>query len=184
VSAAAAGYGLFHVANSMSARHANLFLAPGPDTPPVFMNRGVNGIDGTVSTFLGELTATRAAGLLLIGDEAMLHDITGLEAAREALRGTICVMNNGGGSLFDLFGLPSLPDHRRLIRNPTSVKFAGVADAFGLSHVRCESAPALRAALRDAARADGLLLVEMMVPPGSLARDLPAMIGRISAARG
>jgi 2-succinyl-5-enolpyruvyl-6-hydroxy-3-cyclohexene-1-carboxylate synthase len=180
VSGAAEGYGLFHVANSMSARHANLFVAPGPGALPVFMNRGVNGIDGTVSTFLGEVAATGARGLLLIGDEAMLHDITGLEAAREALRGTICVMNNGGGSLFDLFGLPSLPDHRRLIRNPTTVRFAAIAEAFGLTYVRCESAPALRAALREATQAHGLRLVEIMVEPGSLARDLPAMIARIA----
>jgi 2-succinyl-5-enolpyruvyl-6-hydroxy-3-cyclohexene-1-carboxylate synthase len=78
----APGYPLFHIANSMSARHANLFVGPRETPQRVFMNRGVNGIDGNVSTFLGELAGTRIPGLLLIGDQAMVHDMNALEAAR------------------------------------------------------------------------------------------------------
>jgi 2-succinyl-5-enolpyruvyl-6-hydroxy-3-cyclohexene-1-carboxylate synthase len=169
----APGYPVFHIANSMSARHANIYLSPRPALQRLFMNRGVNGIDGTVSTFLGELAGIGMPGLLLIGDQAMVHDMNGLEGARVGgLTGTICVMNNAGGSLFDLFGLPLLPDHARLIRNPTTVNFEGMAAAFGLPYGRCTSLAGLRAALAEDPLPERIRILEMAVPAGSLLRDI------------
>lgn len=170
---AATGYPLLHIANSMSARHANLYLGPGDTPQRIMMNRGVNGIDGTVSTFLGELAGASVPGLLLIGDQAMVHDINGLEAARVGhIRGTICIMNNAGGSLFDLFGLNQLPDHGRLIRNPPGVNFEAVAAAFGQPYRRCTDIAQLGEALAEEPAPGQVRIVEMVVPSGSLLRDI------------
>jgi 2-succinyl-5-enolpyruvyl-6-hydroxy-3-cyclohexene-1-carboxylate synthase len=170
---AAAGYPLLHIANSMSARHANLYIGPGDRLQRIMMNRGVNGIDGTVSTFLGELAGANVPGLLLIGDQSMVHDMNGLEAARvHGVTGTICIMNNEGGSLFDLFGLNQLPDHGRLIRNPPGVNFEAVAAAFALPYRRCAGIEPLREALAEEPAQEQVRLVEMVVPPGSLLRDI------------
>jgi 2-succinyl-5-enolpyruvyl-6-hydroxy-3-cyclohexene-1-carboxylate synthase len=170
---AASFYPLLHIANSMSARHANLYIGPGDAPQRIMMNRGVNGIDGTVSTFLGELAGAGEPGLLLIGDQAMVHDINGLEAARVGgITGTICIMNNAGGSLFDLFGLNQLPDHGRLIRNPPGVNFEAVAAAFARPYRRCTDIPELSAALAERPTPGRVRIVEMVVPPGSLLRDI------------
>ncbi len=172
---AAPSYGMVHIANSMSARHANLFFAGETTQQHTWMNRGINGIDGTVSTFLGELAGCGVHGLLLIGDQAMLHDLSGLEAATlPGLCGTICIVNNRGGSLLDLFGLNRVPDHERLIRNPTRIDFAAAAAAFGLPHIRCDSAADLGRALVPPET--GVQIVEAMVPPGSLLRDLDGLM--------
>lgn len=174
---AASGYGMVHIANSMSARHANIFMDGQPDRQHVFMNRGINGIDGTVSTFLGELYAVGEPGLLLTGDQAMMHDMTGLQAADlPGLRGTICIVNNRGGSLLDLFGLNRVPNHERLIRNPTRVDFSAVAAAFGLAFERCTTEQDLRRALAVPER--GVRIVEAMVPPDSLLRDIDILLRR------
>jgi 2-succinyl-5-enolpyruvyl-6-hydroxy-3-cyclohexene-1-carboxylate synthase len=171
----ASGYALFHVANSMSARHANLFVGSGP-AQTITMNRGVNGIDGTISTFVGEVAGAGAPGLLLIGDQAAVHDMSGLEASRIAgVRGTICIVNNQGGSLLDLFGLDQLPGHGRLIRNPTTASFAAMAAVFGLPYQRCDSAAALRSALEAPLPPTGLQVIEAAVPAGSLLRDLQVL---------
>jgi 2-succinyl-5-enolpyruvyl-6-hydroxy-3-cyclohexene-1-carboxylate synthase len=169
----APGYPLFHVANSMSARHANIYVGPHEALQRIFMNRGVNGIDGTVSTFLGELAGSGVPGLLLVGDQAMVHDMNGLEAARVGgLTGTICVMNNEGGSLFDLFGLPQLPGHARLIRNPTNVSFEAMAAVFGQPYRRCTTVEAVRAVLAEEPLHGRIRIIEMSVPAGSLLRDI------------
>ena len=178
----AGGHGLFHVANSMSARHANLFVGGGPAPQIITMNRGVNGIDGTVSTFIGATLGARTPGLLLIGDLASVHDMSGFEATRiPGLRGTICVVNNHGGSLLDLFGLDALPGHQRLIRNPTTANFAALAAVFGLAHIRCESMEELRAALAESPLDAGVRVIEAATPAGSLTRDLPALYRGMAA---
>ncbi|MCX4162926.1 MULTISPECIES: 2-succinyl-5-enolpyruvyl-6-hydroxy-3-cyclohexene-1-carboxylic-acid synthase [Paraburkholderia] len=171
---AADGYELLHVANSMTTRHTNLLLEA--HDLQVYSNRGVVGIDGTNSTFIGELHGSQSRGLLLIGDQTFLHDLSGLEASRIAgLRGTICVTNNSGASLFDVLGLgleKTLPDYTRLVRNPPGYRIGPAAAAFGLQHVRCESLQALQQALADAKSAEGLQVIEMVVPADSLRRDI------------
>ena len=47
-----------------------------PRTAPTYSNRGVNGIDGVVSTALGVAVGARALGL--VGDITMLHDVSAL----------------------------------------------------------------------------------------------------------
>jgi 2-succinyl-5-enolpyruvyl-6-hydroxy-3-cyclohexene-1-carboxylate synthase len=140
-------------------------------------NRGANGIDGTVSTFLGALAGGAGRGLLLIGDQAMQHDLGGLEATKLAgLHGTICVVNNSGSSLLSLFGLAGVPEHGRLVRNPPALRLEGAAAAFGLPFRRCDGADALRDALAEGAVRPGVRLVEAVVPPGALAGDLQRLL--------
>jgi 2-succinyl-5-enolpyruvyl-6-hydroxy-3-cyclohexene-1-carboxylate synthase len=172
----ASGFPLFHVANSMSARHANMYIGPRDAPQRVLMNRGVNGIDGTVSTFLGELAGCGEPGLLLIGDQAMVHDMNALEAARvQGVSGTICIMNNEGGSLFDLFGLNQLPGHGRLVRNPSGANFEAVAAAFGQPYRRCTDVASLREMLVETPEPGQIRIIEMAVSAGSLLRDIDAL---------
>ncbi|WP_266159892.1 2-succinyl-5-enolpyruvyl-6-hydroxy-3-cyclohexene-1-carboxylic-acid synthase [Dyella silvatica] len=168
------GYDFVHIANSMTTRHANL-LMPAAEQD-VYSNRGVLGIDGTLSTFIGELHGAASRGLLLIGDQTFLHDLSGLEATRiPGLRGTICVTNNSGAALFDVIGveLDSVaPGFKAMIRNPPGYRIGPAAAAFGMAHTRCESIEELQQALAQARSAEGVQVIEMVVPADSLRRDV------------
>ncbi|GAA3320145.1 hypothetical protein GCM10020331_029930 [Ectobacillus funiculus] len=66
-------------------------------------NRGVNGIDGTVSTALGASTHYEPL-VLVLGDLSFYHDLNGLLAAKlHNLNATIVVINNDGGGFFSFF---------------------------------------------------------------------------------
>ncbi|MDQ6942079.1 MAG: 2-succinyl-5-enolpyruvyl-6-hydroxy-3-cyclohexene-1-carboxylic-acid synthase, partial [Candidatus Eremiobacteraeota bacterium] len=130
---AAEDFPVFHLSNSMAVRLGNLLCGPRASAQRIFANRGVNGIDGTIASFLGEAIGANGCGLLLIGDQAMLHDLSSLAAVKPSgARGCICVINNGGGALFDLLG-STVPGFHETVRDiPTGVDFGAASAAFGL----------------------------------------------------
>lgn len=169
IACAAPGFDLTLLANSMPVRLGNLFCEPSPDAHPILCNRGVNGIDGTLSTFFGALAGHGGRGLAILGDQAMLHDLASLEPLPERrLDGCICLFNNKGPGIFDLSIWPEDADLRDRLRRRTTVDFAPIAAGFGLAYERAGDAGALAAALERAARRDGLSLVEADLPEDSL----------------
>jgi len=162
-----AGFDLLQLGNSMSIRHADMF-DDGAARRRVLSNRGVCGIDGTVGSFLGAARSGCEAGLLVLGDLALLHDLPALATAQRH-RGCacLCVIDNAGGAIFDFLPLAARADYEVAIRNPHQVDFGLVAAGFGLPHWRVEDAQGLRAALDAARRHDGASLVEVKVPAGS-----------------
>jgi 2-succinyl-5-enolpyruvyl-6-hydroxy-3-cyclohexene-1-carboxylate synthase len=151
------GFAFVHLASSMAIRHANLHLPP--TSRAVHSNRGVNGIDGTLGTFLGLARGHGARGLLLIGDLAFLHDLPALAAAGLG-RGAIVLLNNGGGGIFDFLPVAQVPGYRQLIRTSHERTFGAAADLFGLVYHACRQESELAAALDAASHGDGLHLIE------------------------
>lgn len=98
---------LMYVGNSLPIREWDL-AAVRRGSRVVQANRGVNGIDGQLSTFLG-LLPPGGEGWALVGDLTTLYDLTSpwaLAADPEA-RVRIVVLNNGGGKIFSrLFKSP------------------------------------------------------------------------------
>jgi 2-succinyl-5-enolpyruvyl-6-hydroxy-3-cyclohexene-1-carboxylate synthase len=169
-------FNFLHLGNSMAVRHGNLFCRPSARTQRIFANRGVNGIDGTISTFLGELAGLGGCGLLLMGDLSFLHDLPALEACKAPnMRGAICVLNNGGGALFDLLDCHEMADYTRIMRNPCNLNFEDIASAFRIDYRRCEDRGQLEAALSEVLSNHGLTLIEVCVPPDSLHRELTGL---------
>ena len=177
----APGFDLLHLGNSMAIRHGNLYCAGAEAAQKIMVNRGVSGIDGNIATFLGELRGIGGRGLLLIGDLAAAHDLTGLEATRLAgLGGAICIMNNGGGALFDLLSVSEMPDYERVVRNPMALDFRAIASAFHIPFKRCTTEDELSASLREAPHQSYVSIIEMCVPEKSLKSDLPPMLWSIT----
>jgi 2-succinyl-5-enolpyruvyl-6-hydroxy-3-cyclohexene-1-carboxylate synthase len=171
------GFAALHLASSMAVRYGNLHLLPASERRPVFSNRGVNGIDGTLGTFLGELEALRVPGLLLIGDLACLHDLPALALAPQPWRrGAIVVLNNDGGGIFDFLAVAKMPQYRELVRTPHGRDFAGIAAQFGLVYTAVADDASLRRALDAAASGWDLHLIECRVAGGDAVARHRALI--------
>lgn len=118
------------VSSSMPVRDLEWF-APARDGVRVFSNRGVNGIDGVVSTAVGVALSSRAPTALLIGDIAMLHDSNGLlNLIRRDVQMKIIVVDNEGGGIFSF--LPQAESlegsqFEQLFGTPHSVDFESLA---------------------------------------------------------
>jgi 2-succinyl-5-enolpyruvyl-6-hydroxy-3-cyclohexene-1-carboxylate synthase len=162
------GFAFLHLGNSMSIRHADLLYDTRPNHQAVYANRGVWGIDGTVSTFLGEARARGDAGMLVLGDQAFLHDLPALATAqRITTPACVCVIDNGGGAIFDFLPLAQLRGYETAIRNPYTFDTSRMASAFGLSHARASNRAELRAALDTACMHAGVTVLEVRVEPSS-----------------
>ena len=133
----------------------------------VHANRGLAGIDGTVSTATGiALAAARGEGSgttrVLMGDLALLHDAGALLVPLpEGLRVHVFVGNDGGGTIFDdleVAATANPDDFATVMRTPHRADFAALAAAGGWAYRRATT----RAQLDDALTApEPLLLVEV-----------------------
>ena len=111
--------------NSLAIREWDLAAPRVASGREFFANRGVNGIDGLVSTALGLAGSGRPCAAL-IGDLSALYDMAGLWPA--PLCGgediTMAVINNGGGKIFDrMFGSAAF-------LNGHALRFRGWAEMF------------------------------------------------------
>ncbi len=116
------------LSSSMPIRDVDAFATHGQPLR-VFTNRGVNGIDGVTSTALGVAAGTGRPTALLIGDVALLHDLSGLLIARRhALSLTLVVVNNDGGGIFHFLPIADRTPHfEELFGTPHGVDLAHVA---------------------------------------------------------
>ncbi|RDU96743.1 2-succinyl-5-enolpyruvyl-6-hydroxy-3-cyclohexene-1-carboxylic-acid synthase [Trinickia dinghuensis] len=170
------GFAFMHLANSTPIRHADLLYATRAKPQAVYSNRGVWGIDGTLGTFVGEAHARGDAGLLLVGDLAFLHDLPALALAqRLATSACLCVINNGGGAIFDFLPLSRRPHYDVAVRNPHAFDAEHIAAGFGLPYALADNIESLRAALDAACAHPGASVVEVRVPPGSALAGMRAV---------
>lgn len=149
----------------------------------VVSNRGVAGIDGTVSTALGAALAHRGPTYALLGDLTLLHDMTGLVVGPgEPLPGlTIVVLNDDGGGIFELLE-PGEPAHaqafERVFGTPHGVDLAALAAATGVGYARCD-VDGVAAAV---APAPGLRIVEVRAERATLRAGHAALRAAVGAA--
>lgn len=137
-------------------------------TAPVFANRGVNGIDGVVSTALGVAAGERA--LALVGDLTMLHDVSALVEGLGVAGGScvLVVADNRGGGIFSFLSQATAIDRDRfeqLFGTPRPHDLEVVAGAFGHASTTVATLDELRAAVDKGLATDGLSVVVARVPP-------------------
>ena len=100
-----------HYANSSAIRLANIYAEH-----PVFCNRGVNGIEGSLSTAAGFSCVTDDKVFCVIGDLSFFYDQNALW--NQNLRGNlrILLLNNGRGGIFNMLpGLEQSPARDKLV---------------------------------------------------------------------
>ncbi|WP_104525619.1 2-succinyl-5-enolpyruvyl-6-hydroxy-3-cyclohexene-1-carboxylic-acid synthase [Blastococcus atacamensis] len=119
----------------------------------VLANRGVAGIDGTISTAVGAALVHGGPSFALMGDLTFLHDLTGLllgEGEREPDL-TVVVPDNDGGGIFaqlepgqDRYAA----DYRRVFGTPHGRDLVAVAQSLGWAASRVSAPEELSTALR------------------------------------
>lgn len=145
-------------------------LVPGKRIP-VFANRGLSGIDGTIATATGVALAADGDGRagmtrVVLGDLALLHDAgsLALPPGEEAPRLQVIVGDDGGGTIFDSLEVAGTADAAlvdRVLYTPQRVDLAALAAAYGWAHRRATT----RAELEDALSAPGApVLIEVPLP--------------------
>jgi 2-succinyl-5-enolpyruvyl-6-hydroxy-3-cyclohexene-1-carboxylate synthase len=148
----------------------------------VVANRGLSGIDGTVSTATG-LALDGGFVRVLVGDLAFLHDLNALLVppgeARPRLQ--VVVLNDDGGGIFGLLeqgeraarGAADAAVFERLFGTPHGADVRALCAGYGVAHRQVTSAEALRSALGEPA--PGTSVVEVRTSRAGL-RELHARI--------
>lgn len=163
--------GLLVVGASNPVRDLDLMATPHPagERRLVLANRGLAGIDGTVSTAIGAALARRdsSRALAYVGDVTFLHDMTALVLGPQEPRPdlTVVVANDDGGSIFATLeqGAPAYADRfERLFATPHGVDLAALCAATRTPHLRVSSLLELEHAL--ASPNGGIEVVEAVVP--------------------
>ncbi|MCU1473488.1 2-succinyl-5-enolpyruvyl-6-hydroxy-3-cyclohexene-1-carboxylic-acid synthase [Amnibacterium sp.] len=137
----------------------------------VIANRGLAGIDGTISTALGVAAgidpAVRAGTVrVLLGDLALLHDAGALLRTPDepAPRVQVLVGNDGGGTLFDSLEVAGTADPAafdRVLLTPRPVELEALAAAYGWAYQRVTTRGDLDRALTAPPRGPSLLEVPL-----------------------
>jgi 2-succinyl-5-enolpyruvyl-6-hydroxy-3-cyclohexene-1-carboxylate synthase len=127
-------------------------------------NRGVNGIDGFVSTVLGVAASSPDGPVVaLCGDLTFLHDGGGLiGAARRGVDATFVVVDNDGGGIFNFLpqaGAGLGQTFETLFGTPQGVPLAALAAVHGIGSEQVSKADDLVPAVVRAIRAGGVRLV-------------------------
>jgi 2-succinyl-5-enolpyruvyl-6-hydroxy-3-cyclohexene-1-carboxylate synthase len=180
------------VGASNPVRDVELALGLDGDPGTVLANRGLAGIDGTLSTAAGVALATGRRTRVLVGDLTFLHDVGGLLVGPAEPRPDldVVVVNDDGGSIFATLehGALAATDvgasatFERVFGTPHGADLAGLCAGYGVEHRPVPDVAALRAVLAEPA--DGVRVVEVRVPRADRlaeSRDLAARVVQAAA---
>ncbi|ANZ24237.1 2-succinyl-5-enolpyruvyl-6-hydroxy-3-cyclohexene-1-carboxylic-acid synthase [Rhodococcus aetherivorans] len=152
------------------------------DGVKVLSNRGVAGIDGTVSTAVGAALAyQQGRTVALMGDLTFLHDASGLLIGTAEPRPqnlTVVVANDDGGGIFELLeqGDPQYAGvFERVFGTPHGMDLAALCAAYRVPHERVDLS-ALTAALADRTAPTGGIRVLEVITDRSGLRELHAAV--------
>ncbi|MEG4120077.1 2-succinyl-5-enolpyruvyl-6-hydroxy-3-cyclohexene-1-carboxylic-acid synthase [Microcoleus sp. N9_B4] len=123
------------IANSMPVRDVEFFWKPNNLEIKTFVNRGANGIDGTLSTALG-VAHRNQSSIMLTGDLTLLHDTNGFLIKNKFVGHlTIILINNNGGGIFEMLPVAKFdPPFEEFFATPQHINFAQLCATYGVKH--------------------------------------------------
>ena len=127
-----------HLGNSSPVRYAQMYSCR--TAKAVYSNRGVSGIDGSLSTASGIATVSEGLHLVLLGDLSFVYDSNALWNRNLSENLRIMVINNGGGGIFRLLPGPSEQEcFEDFMETSHSVQIEKLAQAFGVNYLKAEN---------------------------------------------
>lgn len=153
--------GQIFVANSMTIRDFDYFWFSGESKAVLYGNRGVNGIDGTISTALG-LAANGKPTYLVTGDLSLFHDLNGLAVAKtHNLNLTIILHNNDGGGIFEYLPQKGTKHFDYLFSTSQGLDYSGAAKLYGCGYTKISSPNELSSVLAKIGQESGVHIIEI-----------------------
>lgn len=153
--------GQVFVANSMTIRDFDYFWFSGESKAVLYGNRGVNGIDGTISTALGLATNGKPT-YLVTGDLSLFHDLNGLAVARtHNLNLTIILHNNDGGGIFEYLPQKGTKHFDYLFSTSQGLDYSGAAKLYGCGYTKISSPDELSSVLANVSQETGVHIIEI-----------------------
>jgi 2-succinyl-5-enolpyruvyl-6-hydroxy-3-cyclohexene-1-carboxylate synthase len=142
-----------------------------------FGNRGVSGIDGSLSSAAGIAFVSGKLTLVMLGDLGFLYDSNGLWNRELPPNLRILVINNGGGGIFHILKGPSeQPAFKKFIEAKHTVDLQKLSAAYGLGYFYADDENSLGAQwdtfLTDSGRAAVFEVKTDPVLSASLFREL------------
>ena len=138
---------LVHMSVLDAIRISNYFKLP--STTKCFANIGADGIDGALSTFLGQASLTKGLAFLLIGDLSLMYDINGLES-KIPNNVRILVINNYAGAEFHKnFGLERISTLNKHIAAGHTTTMKDVTSISNLSYLSAKNEEELEKGLEQ-----------------------------------
>ena len=137
--------------SSLPVRHLDQFGKPGRRIF-TWANRGASGIDGAVSTALGNGAARPEHPLVaILGDITFYHDMNGLLAVRRCgLPITIVLLNNNSGGIFHRLPIRAYEPHfSDYFITAHGLDFSHAAKLYGLEYVRADCREVFRQAFAE-----------------------------------
>lgn len=162
-------------ANSMAIRAIDTFYRKTSPACDVLCNRGLSGIDGTLSAAIGAAHAYSQT-TVITGDLAFLHDSNALALQAELRtrehRGAgqrpsivVVVLNNNGGGIFDMLPQQSSEDYfERLFLTPQRFNIKELAAAFEVPYRRATTVAMMRRSYAAMLGQPGVGIIEVPVP--------------------
>ena len=126
---------VLHLGNSSIPRYMNYFSFKGA----MYCNRGVSGIDGSLSTAVGAAAASpEEKHVLILGDQSALYDSNALLELSTLQNLKVYVINNGRGAIFDwLPGTSTTSEEAQgVFSNEHAIRIAALAAAYGCTAIR------------------------------------------------
>lgn len=154
-----------HLANSTAVRAAGQVFRSG--SFPIFCNRGVNGIEGSLSTAVGYSMKMWGLNIVIIGDLSFFYDANALWNTHLPSNLRILLLNNGHGAIFDhLPGLSASPARDKYVAAGGRLYSAqGICQSFGIEYAKVERITDLSTSIAQWLREDlpTAALIEVMV---------------------
>ena len=152
-----------HYANSSAIRLANIYARH-----PVWCNRGVNGIEGSLSTAAGFSCVTDEQVFCVIGDLSFFYDQNALW--NQNLRGNlrILLLNNGKGGIFNMLpGLDQSPARDKFVAAEHNTSAEGICQQNHVHYLKATNMEEMQKGIATLVRqaSDTPMLLEVFTNP-------------------
>jgi 2-succinyl-5-enolpyruvyl-6-hydroxy-3-cyclohexene-1-carboxylate synthase len=150
------------LAISLIFREADNFCRTLPVNSMLYANRGATGIDGIISSSVGVGFNSIDPLICIIGDQASLHDLTGLSLVNRRQGPTlVLIINNNGGAIFNIMKKPEILD---TLIHSHGYNFEHFAKGFSLEYKKTRSVQEAVSIMKDLfSSSNSKLLLEVEV---------------------
>lgn len=136
------------LSNGTAIRYAQIIRYPLPHAS--YCNRGVSGIDGSVSTSIGGAIEYKGDTLLITGDLSMAYDIGSLGVKEVPARFKIIVIDNQGGGIFRFIPSTSqLEEREEYLCQPPLLPLKELAEGYQWNYFEVREEDELTSVFKD-----------------------------------